>query len=84
MLDPGLGFLEIRAANIDDIPVERVAEKFGAGEGAEKGHLGRRCDGLTGLRGGRSDRSDESENLVLLDGIVGRDDGLLGLVTVVE
>jgi hypothetical protein len=49
VVDPGLGLLKIRAANIDDVPVERIAKEFGAGERADERHLGRRCDWLTGL-----------------------------------
>jgi hypothetical protein len=84
VLDPGFGLLKIRAANIDDIAVERIAKKFSAGERADERHLCRCCDGLAGLRGGRSDRADEGKDLVFLDGIVGRDDRLLGLVAVVD
>ena len=64
MLDPGLGLLKIRGADIDDIAVVRIAQKFGAGERADERHLCGSGDRLTGFRCRRSDRADHGEDFV--------------------
>ena len=84
MFDPGLGLLEIRAANIDDVAIERIAKKFCAGERSDEGHLGRRCDRLAGFRCRRSNRADKRKDLVFLDCFVGGFDGFFGLVAVIN
>jgi len=84
MFNPGLGFLEIRATDVDDVTIERIAKKLRAGERADKRHLSCRCDGLTGLRCWRSDCADKRKNLILIDCAVDGLDGFLWLVTIID
>jgi len=84
VFNPRFRFLEVRAANVDDVTVERIAQKFRTGEWADERDLGRCGDGLACLRGRRSDRAEKSEDLVLTDRLVNCNDGLFGLLTVVN
>jgi hypothetical protein len=84
VLDPGLGLLKIRGANIDHVAVERIAEKFRARERTDEGHLGGSRDWLAGFRRRRSHSAHQRENLVVIDCLVRGFDGLFGLVAVVN
>ena len=84
MFNPSLGLLEIRAADIDDIAVIRIAKEFGARERPDEWDLGFRCNWLSGLRGWRSNRADKSKNLVLVDNCFSGFNGFLGLIAVVD
>ena len=72
------------AANIDDVAVERIAEKFRAGERTDERHLGGGGDGLAGFRRRRADRADKRKDLVVRDRALGGFDGFFRLVAVVD
>jgi hypothetical protein len=84
VFDPGFGLLEIRTADIDDVTVEWIAQKFRAGKRADERHLGRGGDRLAGFRGRRADRADKREDLVVRDRALGGFDGFFRLVAVVD
>ena len=62
----------------------RLAQEFGAGEGADERRAGRGRDRLGGGRGRRADRAGEREDLVFLEQLLDRFDRLGRLVAVVD
>jgi hypothetical protein len=62
----------------------RLAQKFGAGEGADKGSTHRGRDRLGGGGGRCADGAGESEHLVFLEQLLDRFDGFGGLIAVVN
>ena len=70
MLDPSLGFLAVRSADIDHVCQRRIAQKVSAREGADEGHPLISCNWLHGLCRRRSHFADQGKYPVFVEKLV--------------
>ncbi len=83
LADELVGLVVVAGADVEDIAVERVAQRFGAGERSHERNLGGREDRFRGVRGRRADIAEEQKHAVI-DKLLGIGRRAIAFVAIVD